>query len=132
MSRSFSNGKFTCQFSSFLTGTLQSDLYRPFRFPTVLVGDSKLGGISTTLSAYESLMLRGYDTVCVLMFHNESYLNHEVIQVSVLALVSVNAIFFNSLMHIEATGQGASCDFGSSSTSVGRGSGQGELGKIFH
>ena len=33
--------------------TLQADLYRPLRLPVLLVGDAKLGGISTTLSAYE-------------------------------------------------------------------------------
>lgn len=47
------------------SGTLQCDLYRPFRLPGVLVGDGKLGGISGTISAYESLKLRGYDVVAV-------------------------------------------------------------------
>jgi dethiobiotin synthetase len=40
--------------------TPQSELYRPFRLPVVLVGDPKLGGISATLSALESLLIRGY------------------------------------------------------------------------
>ena len=40
--------------------------YRPFRFPAILVGDGKLGGISGTISAYESLILRGYDVVAVI------------------------------------------------------------------
>ncbi|KAJ1412818.1 AAA domain-containing protein, partial [Ochromonadaceae sp. CCMP2298] len=40
--------------------TLQADLYRPLRLPLLLVGDARLGGISTTLCAYESLRLRGY------------------------------------------------------------------------
>jgi dethiobiotin synthetase/adenosylmethionine--8-amino-7-oxononanoate aminotransferase len=41
----------------------QADLYRPFaKFaPVVLVGDGRLGGISATLSAMESLLIRGYD-----------------------------------------------------------------------
>ncbi|CAI0555883.1 unnamed protein product [Linum tenue] len=47
------------------SGTLQCDLYRPFRLPGVLVGDGRLGGISGTISAYESLKLRGYDIVAV-------------------------------------------------------------------
>lgn len=38
---------------------------RPFRFPAILVGDGRLGGISGTISAYESLKLRGYDVVAI-------------------------------------------------------------------
>ena len=38
---------------------------RPFRLPAILVGDGHLGGISSTISAYESLKLRGYDVVAV-------------------------------------------------------------------
>ncbi|CAM0911561.1 unnamed protein product [Alopecurus aequalis] len=49
------------------SGTLQCDLYRPFRLPTVLVGDGRLGGISSTLSAYETLLLRGYDVSAVIL-----------------------------------------------------------------
>ncbi|KAK1290895.1 hypothetical protein QJS10_CPB18g00222 [Acorus calamus] len=49
------------------SGTLQCDLYRPFRLPAVLVGDGRLGGISGTISAYESLKLRGYDVVAVIL-----------------------------------------------------------------
>jgi dethiobiotin synthetase/adenosylmethionine--8-amino-7-oxononanoate aminotransferase len=39
----------------------QADLYQQLRFPVILVGDGKLGGISATLSALESLILRGFD-----------------------------------------------------------------------
>ncbi|XP_017607474.1 bifunctional dethiobiotin synthetase/7,8-diamino-pelargonic acid aminotransferase, mitochondrial [Gossypium arboreum] len=49
------------------SGTLQCDLYRPLRFPGVLVGDGRLGGISGTISAYESLKLRGYDVVAIVI-----------------------------------------------------------------
>ncbi|KAK7265291.1 hypothetical protein RJT34_32909 [Clitoria ternatea] len=49
------------------SGSLQCDLYRPFRIPAVLVGDGRLGGISGTISAYESLILRGYDVVAVVI-----------------------------------------------------------------
>ncbi|KAF3325804.1 hypothetical protein FCM35_KLT08884 [Carex littledalei] len=52
------------------TGTLQCDLYRPLRLPGVLVGDGRLGGISTTISAYESLVLRGYDVPVVIFEDN--------------------------------------------------------------
>lgn len=40
---------------------------RPFRLPAILVGDGRLGGISGTISAYESLKLRGYDIVAVVI-----------------------------------------------------------------
>uniref|UniRef100_K3YL59 Bifunctional dethiobiotin synthetase/7,8-diamino-pelargonic acid aminotransferase, mitochondrial n=1 Tax=Setaria italica TaxID=4555 RepID=K3YL59_SETIT len=49
------------------SGTLQCDLYRPFRLPAILVGDGRLGGISSTLSAYETLLLRGYDVSTVIL-----------------------------------------------------------------
>ena len=39
----------------------QADLYQPLGLPVVLVGDGRLGGISCTLSALESLAVRGYD-----------------------------------------------------------------------
>ena len=39
--------------------SLQADIYRSLRLPVLLVGDTKLGGITATLSAYESLTLRG-------------------------------------------------------------------------
>jgi dethiobiotin synthetase/adenosylmethionine--8-amino-7-oxononanoate aminotransferase len=55
---------------------LQADLYRPFRLPVLLVGDSRLGGISTSLSAYESLHLRGYDLSSFVLFEDEVYKNH--------------------------------------------------------
>lgn len=38
----------------------------PFRLPAILVGDGRLGGISGTISAYESLKLRGYDVAAVI------------------------------------------------------------------
>jgi len=47
---------------------------RPFRIPAVLVGDGRLGGISGTISAYESLKLRGYDVVAV-VFEDHGLLN---------------------------------------------------------
>lgn len=40
---------------------------RPFRLPVILVGDGRLGGISGTISAYETLKLRGYDVVAVVI-----------------------------------------------------------------
>lgn len=58
-------------------GNSQADLYRPLRLPIVLVADSRLGGISSSISAYESLLLRGYDVQSVLLFRDEYYQNHE-------------------------------------------------------
>ncbi|XP_061361684.1 bifunctional dethiobiotin synthetase/7,8-diamino-pelargonic acid aminotransferase, mitochondrial [Gastrolobium bilobum] len=49
------------------SGSLQCDLYRPFRIPAILVGDGRLGGVSGTISAYESLVIRGYDVVAIVL-----------------------------------------------------------------
>lgn len=62
------------------SGSVQADVYRPLRLPVVLVGDARLGGISTTLSAFESLRLRGLDVESLLLFDvprwgNASYLD---------------------------------------------------------
>ncbi|KAB2570366.1 Bifunctional dethiobiotin synthetase/7,8-diamino-pelargonic acid aminotransferase [Lasiodiplodia theobromae] len=59
------------------SGTSQADLYRPLRLPAILIGDSKLGGISATISAFESLRIRGYDVESVFLFKDETYQNHE-------------------------------------------------------
>lgn len=58
------------------SGSLQADLYRPFRLSTFLVGDSRLGGIGSTISAFESLHVRGYDVECIALFANDRYENH--------------------------------------------------------
>lgn len=50
------------------TGTSQVDLFRPLRLPTILIGDSNLGGISTTRSAYESLLIAGHQIDAILLF----------------------------------------------------------------
>jgi len=52
------------------SGTLQADLFRPLRLPVVLVGDHRLGGISSTISAAESLIVRGYDIDAVVCFND--------------------------------------------------------------
>lgn len=54
------------------SGNLQADAYRRLRLPAILVGDRRLGGISTTLSAYEALRLRGYDVPAIVFFQEES------------------------------------------------------------
>lgn len=55
-----------------LSGTSQAEAYRPLRLPTVLIASPHLGGISTTLSSYESLLLRGY-TIDALLCLEEAY-----------------------------------------------------------
>lgn len=50
--------------------TSQADLYRPLRLPVLLVADGKLGGISATISALESLLIRGYDVVAIACIEN--------------------------------------------------------------
>ncbi|KJE93388.1 hypothetical protein CAOG_04181 [Capsaspora owczarzaki ATCC 30864] len=62
------------------SGTPQADVFRPMRLPAILIGDSKLGGISATLSAFESLSLRGYDVPCVVMFHDRELENDKTIE----------------------------------------------------
>ncbi|KAL3535328.1 hypothetical protein ACH5RR_003789 [Cinchona calisaya] len=47
---------------------------RPFPLPAILVGDGRLGGISGTISAYESLKLRGYDVVAI-VFEDHGLVN---------------------------------------------------------
>jgi bifunctional dethiobiotin synthetase / adenosylmethionine---8-amino-7-oxononanoate aminotransferase len=60
-----------------LSGTTQLDAYRPLYLPTILIGDSNLGGISSTIASYESLLLRGYIVDAVLLFRDEYYRNWE-------------------------------------------------------
>ncbi|WFD43586.1 hypothetical protein MPSI1_002249 [Malassezia psittaci] len=57
------------------SGASQADLLRPLRLPTVLVGSSKLGGISITRTAFECLHMRGYDVDAVLLFPSPRYQN---------------------------------------------------------
>ncbi|KAI8958739.1 PLP-dependent transferase [Daldinia sp. FL1419] len=59
------------------TGTTQADLYAAVRCPVILIADSKLGGISLTISAFESLKLRGYDVESILVFRDSEYDNEK-------------------------------------------------------
>ncbi|CAO1629057.1 unnamed protein product [Parajaminaea phylloscopi] len=59
------------------TGSSQIHLLRPLRLPTILVGDSNLGGISTTRSAYESLFMAGHQVDAVMLFENDKWGNAE-------------------------------------------------------
>lgn len=46
----------------------------------ILVGDSRLGGISQTISAFESLRIRGYDVESVLLFRDAQYENYKYLE----------------------------------------------------
>lgn len=59
------------------SGTLQADLYRSLRLPIVFIADWNLGGISTSISAFESLKLRGYDIEGVAVLKDSYYKNIE-------------------------------------------------------
>ncbi|KAI0903091.1 bifunctional dethiobiotin synthetase/adenosylmethionine-8-amino-7-oxononanoate aminotransferase [Ustulina deusta] len=59
------------------SGTTQADLYSALRCPVVLVGDWKLGGISSTISAFESLKIRGYDVESIAVFEDPNYGNSD-------------------------------------------------------
>jgi bifunctional dethiobiotin synthetase / adenosylmethionine---8-amino-7-oxononanoate aminotransferase len=59
------------------SGSSQADLYRPLRLPIWLVADHRLGGISASISAFESLHMRGYDVDAVFQFQDDHYQNHE-------------------------------------------------------
>ncbi|KAI5289790.1 hypothetical protein KEM54_003206 [Ascosphaera aggregata] len=58
-------------------GNSQADLYRPLRLPIILVADPRLGGISSSIASYESLLLRGYDITSVLVFKDDYYRNYD-------------------------------------------------------
>ncbi|KAG5639590.1 hypothetical protein H0H81_010792 [Sphagnurus paluster] len=60
-----------------LSGTTQAEAYRTLFLPTVLIGDARLGGISTTIAAFEALTLRGYIIDAVLLFREKYYRNAE-------------------------------------------------------
>ncbi|KAM0791955.1 hypothetical protein ACM66B_004206 [Microbotryomycetes sp. NB124-2] len=62
--------------SPVLSGTSQLDAFRPLLPPTILIASHELGGISTTISAFESLHLRGYDVDAVLVFKDDYYENY--------------------------------------------------------
>lgn len=57
------------------SGIPQADVYRPLRLPVFLVGDSRLGGIGSTISAWESLHVRGYDVQSIGLFREDRYEN---------------------------------------------------------
>eukprot|EP00210_Caulerpa_lentillifera_P006579 g6284.t1 len=69
------------------SGSLQCDVYRSARMPCILVGDSKLGGISNTLTAYDSLIMRGYEIAAIPVILNEELNNCEFLEKLMFRLV---------------------------------------------
>ena len=51
---------------------LQCEMWRLLRMPGLLVGDWRLGGISTTISAFETLQLRGSPPVAVAIMQQDN------------------------------------------------------------
>jgi len=62
--------------------TLQADMYAGLGLPVLLVGDGRLGGISSTLCAVESLQKRGFNLAALALIEDESgnYGNIEFLQ----------------------------------------------------
>lgn len=62
--------------------SLQANLYQPLATTAsvVLVGDGKLGGISATLAAYESLVTRKYTVAGILLIDEGGYDNASALQ----------------------------------------------------
>lgn len=58
----------------------QVDVYRGLRLPVVLVGDGKLGGISTTMSSLETLLIRGYDVAAICLIEQDGLDNAEALE----------------------------------------------------
>jgi bifunctional dethiobiotin synthetase / adenosylmethionine---8-amino-7-oxononanoate aminotransferase len=56
--------------------SVQADIYRPLRLPVLLVGDGKLGGISGTLAALESLLVRGHEVAGVVLLEDPDGLDN--------------------------------------------------------
>lgn len=63
-----------------LSGSSQMLAYRPLRMPTILIGSHHLGGISSTISAYESLKLHGYDIDALVLLREDYYRNWEYLE----------------------------------------------------
>ncbi|CCI42483.1 unnamed protein product [Albugo candida] len=65
------------------SSSCQADVYRALRLPVILIGDGKLGGISATVSAMESLLIRGYDLAALCLLEQEDLDNTSAIELRV-------------------------------------------------
>ncbi|ODH46183.1 dethiobiotin synthase [Paracoccidioides brasiliensis] len=87
-------------------GTPQSDVYRPLRLPVILIADSKLGGISSSIAAYESLVLRGYDIDAVAVLEDNYYQNHEYLEDFFASKKSIPVLVFSQPPEKKLTSNG--------------------------
>ncbi|RWW09418.1 hypothetical protein GW17_00027093 [Ensete ventricosum] len=82
---------------------------RPFRLPSILVGDGRLGGISATIAAYECLTSRGYDVAAIILedhgLSNEvslqSYLRSRWFQIELVKDIGYSAARYGHVMFPE-------------------------------
>ena len=51
-----------------LQGQLQCDVFRELRLPVIFIADSRLGGISSSISSIAFVESRGFEIACVLLF----------------------------------------------------------------
>ena len=56
-----------CRYAAATMVCMQCDLWRALRLPGILVGDGRLGGISTTIAAYDCLRMRGCDVPAIVL-----------------------------------------------------------------
>lgn len=61
------------------SGRVQADVLRGMRLPGILVGDGRIGGISSTLCALESLLIRGFD-VSIIVIMDMGLKNDEAVE----------------------------------------------------
>ena len=59
------------------SGSLQASMYHRLRLPAVLVGDSRLGGISATIAAYEALFTRAYQIPIIVLIDSDDGLSDQ-------------------------------------------------------
>jgi bifunctional dethiobiotin synthetase / adenosylmethionine---8-amino-7-oxononanoate aminotransferase len=54
-----------------LQGQLQCDVFRELRLPVIFIADSRLGGISSSISSIAFIESRGFEVACVLLFEGK-------------------------------------------------------------
>ncbi|KAF1834787.1 bifunctional dethiobiotin synthetase/adenosylmethionine-8-amino-7-oxononanoate aminotransferase [Decorospora gaudefroyi] len=90
------------------SGTPQADLLRPLRLPSILVGDHRLGGIASTISAAESLIMRGYDIDAVVCFEDQSKYENAQYLNKYFKEMGVSAFILPWIPNMEGIGAGTS------------------------
>ena len=54
-----------------LQGQLQCDVFRELRLPVIFIADSRLGGISCSISSIALIEARGFEIACVILFEGK-------------------------------------------------------------